>query len=104
MKIKHLMIAGCLFTAFTLQSCIKEKDLYQAPPTTYSELNLQLDGDYLSTELPMARATPPTKINESETSYTFKNLDKGYYLVYVTGGKEILSSLVTVDKDTNAVN
>ena len=29
MKIKHLMIAGCLFTAFTLQSCIKEKDLYQ---------------------------------------------------------------------------
>lgn len=52
MKIKHLMIAGCLFTAFTLQSCIKEKDLYQAPPTTYSELNLQLDGDYLSTELP----------------------------------------------------
>ena len=67
MKIKHLMIAGCLFTAFTLQSCIKEKDLYQAPPTTYSELNLQLDGDYLSTELPMARATTPTKINESET-------------------------------------
>lgn len=44
------------------------------------------------------------KINESETSYTFKNLDKGYYLVYVTGGKEIQSSLVTVDKDTNAVN
>ena len=43
MKIKHLMIAGCLFTAFTLQSCIKEKDLYQAPPTTYSELNLQLE-------------------------------------------------------------
>ena len=67
MKIKHLMIAGCLFTAFTLQSCIKEKDLYHAPPTTYSELNLQLDGDYLSTELPMARATTPTKINESET-------------------------------------
>ena len=67
MKIKHLMIAGCLFTAFTLQSCIKEKDLYRAPPTTYSELNLQLDGDYLSTELPMARATTPTKINESET-------------------------------------
>ena len=63
MKIKHLMIAGCLFTAFTLQSCIKEKDLYQAPPTTYSELNLQLDGDYLSTELPMARVTTPTKIS-----------------------------------------
>ena len=67
MKIKHLMIAGCLFTAFTLQSCIKEKDLYHAPPTTYSERNVQLDGDYLSTKLPMSHATTPTKINERET-------------------------------------
>ena len=49
MKIKHLMITGCLFTAFTLHSCIKEKDLYQEPPITYSELNLKLDGDYFST-------------------------------------------------------
>ena len=67
MKINHLMITGCLFTAFTLQSCIKEKDLYQAPPTTYSELNLKLDGDYLFTELPMARSTKPTVIDESKT-------------------------------------
>lgn len=44
------------------------------------------------------------KINESKTSYTFNNLDAGYYLVYVTGGKEIQSSLVTVDKNTNTVN
>lgn len=48
MKIKHLMITGCLFTAFTLHSCIKEKDLYQEPPITYSELNLKLDGDYFN--------------------------------------------------------
>lgn len=52
----------------------------------------------------LAATATSGKINESETSYTFKNLDKGYYLVYVTGGKEIQSSLVTVDKDTNAVN
>ena len=44
------------------------------------------------------------KITESKTSYTFNNLAAGYYLVYVTGGKEIQSSLVTVDATTNTVN
>ena len=44
------------------------------------------------------------KITESKTSYKFTGLDAGYYLVYVTGGKEIQSSLVTVDADTNTVN
>lgn len=44
------------------------------------------------------------KITVSKTSYEFTGLDAGYYLVYVTGGKEIQSSLVTVDKDTNTVN
>ena len=43
------------------------------------------------------------KIEESKTAYTFSNLAAGYYLVYVTGGKEIQSSLVTVDA-TNSVN
>ena len=37
-------------------------------------------------------------------SYEFTGLDAGYYLVYVTGGKEIQSSLVTVDGTTNTVN
>ena len=46
------------------------------------------------------------KITEdsNKTSYTFNNLTAGYYLVYVTGGKEIQSSLVTVDASTNTVN
>ncbi len=44
------------------------------------------------------------KITESKTSYEFTGLDAGYYLVYVTGGKEIQSSLVTVDKTTTTVN
>lgn len=44
------------------------------------------------------------KIAESKTSYEFTGLDAGYYLVYVTGGKEIQSSLVTVDEKTNTVN
>ena len=38
------------------------------------------------------------------TSYTFNDLAAGYYLVYVTGGKEIQSSLVTVDDKNNTVN
>ena len=41
---------------------------------------------------------------ENKTSYTFNNLAAGYYLVYVTGGKEIQSSLVTVDETTTTVN
>ena len=44
------------------------------------------------------------KIAESKTSYEFTGLDAGYYLVYVTGGKEIQSSLVTVDATTTTVN
>ena len=44
------------------------------------------------------------KIAESKTSYEFTGLDAGYYLVYVTGGKEIQSSLVTVDETINTVN
>ncbi len=41
---------------------------------------------------------------ENKTSFEFTGLDVGYYLVYVTGGKEIQSSLVTVDATTNTVN
>ena len=44
------------------------------------------------------------KIAESQKSYEFTGLAAGYYLVYVTGAKEIQSSLVTVDGTTNTVN
>lgn len=37
---------------------------------------------------------------KNTTSFVFNELDKGYYLVYVTGGKKIQSSLVTVDGET----
>lgn len=39
-------------------------------------------------------------IGENTTSHVFNGLAKGYYLVYVTGGKKIQSSLVTVDGTT----
>lgn len=51
-----------------------------------------------------ATTTSRKSTEENKTSYTFNNLADGYYLVYVTGGKEIQSSLVTVDADTNTVN
>ena len=51
----------------------------------------------------LAATATSSKITESQTSYDFTGLDAGYYLVYVTGGKEIQSSLVTVDA-TNSVN
>ena len=51
----------------------------------------------------LAATTTSNKLGDV-TSHTFSNLDAGYYLVYVTGGKEIQSSLVTVDETTNTVN
>ena len=51
-----------------------------------------------------ATATSGKITEENKTSYTFDNLAAGYYLVYVTGGKEIQSSLVTVDSTTSKVN
>ena len=56
------------------------------------------------TKLLVATATSKKITGENTTSYTFNNLAAGYYLVYVTGGKSIQSSLVTVDKVTNTVN
>lgn len=49
-------------------------------------------------------ATSGKITEENKTSYEFTDLDAGYYLVYVTGGKEIQSSLVTVDESTKTVN
>ena len=62
--------------------------------------------DFTATALTnkLSATTDSGKITESKTSYKFDKLDAGYYLVYVTGGKEIQSSLVTVEKETNTVN
>ena len=48
--------------------------------------------------------TTSGKIAASSQSYTFNDLDAGYYLVYLKCGKEIQSSLITVEKETNTVN
>ncbi len=44
------------------------------------------------------------KITDEAESYTFNDLDYGYYLVYQTGTKEIQSSLISVDKESVNVN
>ena len=59
---------------------------------------------YALTKSLAATATSGKIAEENKASYTFDNLTAGYYLVYVTGGKEIQSSLVTVDASTNTVN
>lgn len=64
--------------------------------TTYALTN--------STSKVEATTTSGKITEENKTSYTFDNLAAGYYLVYVTGGKEIQSSLVTVDSETSTVN
>ena len=62
--------------------------------------------DFTATALTnkVSATTDSGRITESKTSHTFTNLAAGYYLVYVTGGKEIQSSLVTVEKETNTVD
>lgn len=52
----------------------------------------------------LAATATSNKITESQTFYKFDKLDAGYYLVYVTGGKEIQSSLVTVTDADGKVN
>ena len=59
---------------------------------------------YALTKSLAATATSGKIAEENKASYTFDNLTAGYYLVYVTGGKEIQSSLITVDATTNTVN
>lgn len=56
------------------------------------------------TKTPKLDATANSGKLGDVTSYKFTGLDAGYYLVYVTGGKEIQSSLVTVDDTTSKVN
>lgn len=59
---------------------------------------------YALTNSLVATATSEKIAGENTTSYTFNNLAAGYYLVYVTGGKSIQSSLLTVDNEHTTVN
>ena len=56
------------------------------------------------TKTPKLDATTDSGKLGAVTSYKFTGLDAGYYLVYVTGGKSIQSSLLTVDNENTTVN
>ena len=56
------------------------------------------------TKSPKLEATANSVKLGDVTSYEFTGLDAGYYLVYVTGGKSIQSSLLTVDDDNTTVS
>lgn len=72
----------------------KVSDLEQTPGAVQKFAN-----DFTATALTEKLGATETsgKIGTSKNSYEFTSLKPGYYLVYVTGGKEIQSSLVTVD-------
>ena len=56
------------------------------------------------THSPKLEATAHSEKLGDVTSYKFTSLDAGYYLVYVTGGKSIQSSLLTVDNEHTTVD
>ena len=56
------------------------------------------------TKSPKLDATANSEKLGEVQSYEFTGLDAGYYLVYVTGGKSIQSSLLTVDNEHTTVN
>lgn len=56
------------------------------------------------TKSPKLDATANSRKLGEVQSYEFTGLDAGYYLVYVTGGKSIQSSLLTVDNEHTTVN
>lgn len=78
------------------------KDLGENDTTNVQNFANQFTAKALTSNL--AATATSNKITDSKTSYKFNRLAAGYYLVYVTGGKEIQSSLVTVDETTNTVN
>lgn len=59
---------------------------------------------YALTNNVTATANSGKLADTNKDSYDFSNLAYGYYLVYVTGGKQIQSSLVTVDSNAATVN
>lgn len=99
---------GTLASVLKIQENAKNEEFVQAVAGLKTEPENQVQkfaNDFTAEALVKELAATATSGKLGEvTSYNFTGLDAGYYLVYVTGGKEIQSSLVTVDKPTNTVN
>lgn len=89
-----------------IQENVKNEDFVSAVEKQKTDGTVQKFANDFTTEALTNNLTETTNSEKlgDVTSYKFTGLDAGYYLVYVTGGKEIQSSLVTVDKNTNTVN
>ena len=99
---------GTLASVLKIQENAKNEEFVQAVAGLKTEPENQVQkfaNDFTAEALVKKLAATATSGKLGEvTSYNFTGLDAGYYLVYVTGGKKIQSSLVTVDKNTNTVN
>ena len=99
---------GTLASVLKIQENAKNEEFVQAVAGLKTEPENQVQkfaNDFTAEALVKKLAATATSGKLGEvTSYNFTGLDAGYYLVYVTGGKEIQSSLVTVDAENTTVN
>ena len=94
-----------LGTSFTGTTDVQYAEAVKALGGDNSEAVQKFANDFTEYALKNGTTVKATKTSEKITgentiSHVFNGLDKGYYLVYVTGGKKIQSSLVTVDGAT----
>lgn len=103
-------INSALGTSFTGTTDVQYAEAVKALGADNSEGVQKFANDFTAYALKNGTTVKATETSgkitgENTTFYTFNNLAAGYYLVYVTGGKEIQSSLVTVEEGkTNTVN
>lgn len=98
-------IKSALGTSFTGTTDVQYAEAVKALGGDNSEAVQKFANDFTEYALKNGTTVKATKTSEKITgektiSHVFNGLDKGYYLVYVTGGKKIQSSLVTVDGAT----
>ena len=94
--------------ALKLEDTATSEDLYKKLATYISgSADIQtFADDFTAAALKAGTSETATsgKITNAAGSYTFNDLEYGYYLVYQTGTKELQSSLVSVDEAMENVN
>lgn len=89
-----------------IQENVKNEDFVSAVEKQKTDGTVQKFANDFTTEALTNNLTETTNSKKlgDVTSYKFTGLAAGYYLVYVTGGKSIQSSLLTVDNEHTTVN
>lgn len=83
-----------------------DEDFYNAVAALEGDAVQEFANDFAAAALTAGfkEAATSGKITTAEESHEFTGLDYGYYLVYQTGTKQIQSSLVSVEAETNEVS